>query len=171
MSSPRDRRLKADYERVLELVAASGTTLRIESANGNPPSSYVIRYRCRGIEQANGERPIYRDEHHVRIDLPVGYPGKEPVAQLLTPMFHPNVWTNNIICLGGRWTPAEYLDKLLLRIGAIIQYDPQYLNLGSAANPSAKAWAQRNMRLFPVGQCTFKTPTDQSAEISWRNLK
>ena len=173
MRAPGDRRLLSDYERVLALVAASKTTLNIDSMSGNPPNGYVIRYRCRGVERVTGKRPIYREEHRVRIDLPVAYPGKQPLVQLLTPIFHPNVWPNNIVCLGGHWRVAEYLDNLILRIGAIIQYDKDYLNLQSVANVDARAWAERNMQLFPVGRCTFKNVIDgpqEIQEIKWMNL-
>jgi ubiquitin-protein ligase len=170
MNDVRQRRLAADHQMVSQLVTESGNTLHVESIDGNPPHTYIIQYRCRGIERLNGQAPIYREEHRVRIALPANYPAQGPVATMLTPIFHPHIWSSNAICL-GRWTLSERLDNLLTRIGAIIQYDPQYFDFNSPANRDASAWAQRNMRLFPVGRCNFKVPSARAGEISWTNIR
>jgi len=54
--------------------------------------------------------------------------------------------------------------ELVLRIGKIIQYSKDILNLGSPANSSAKSWAQRNMNRFPVDTQTFKS------QIVWDDI-
>jgi hypothetical protein len=75
VSSVRQRRLGADCELVSRLVAASGETLLLETISGEPASTYVIRYHCRGVERVSGNNPVYRDEHRVRIDqFPANYP-------------------------------------------------------------------------------------------------
>jgi hypothetical protein len=130
MVTVRDRRLGSDYEKLQHLVKSSGGSLVIESVSGRPPSEYVIGYKCRGIESLRGGAPVFRDYHLVRIHLPVAYPSGagRPVAQFLTPTYHPHVFSNNVICLGTT-TISEYLDALVLRIGSIIQFDPQYSTL------------------------------------------
>jgi ubiquitin-protein ligase len=167
----RHRRLTSDLQMVQTLASNSGDTLAIESVAGDPPERYIMRYRCKGIERLDGSRPVYRDTHRVQIDLSASYPAQQPSAAMLTPIFHPHIWTNNVICLGKRWTPAEYLDSLVLRIGSIIQYDPQYFDFGSPANSAAAVWAQQNMRLFPVGRCNFKVSQQSTGTISWTNIK
>lgn len=162
---------QADLQMVQSLVSNSGGTLTIERVSGNPPEGYVIAYRCRGIERINGGRPVYRDVHRVQIELAASYPAQQPRATMLTPIFHPHVFPNDVICLGRRWTPAEYLDNLILRIGAIIQYDPQYFDFNSPANSSATTWAQQNMRSFPIGTCNFKTGQSPAGTIAWTSIK
>ena len=168
----RQRRLTSDFEMVRALASNSAGTIAIDRVSGNPPERYVITYRCRGVERLDGSsRPVYRDVHTVQIDLSAAYPGQKPMASMLTPIFHPHIWTNNVICLGKRWTPAEYLDSLVLRIGAIIQFDPQYFDFGSPANSVAATWARQNMRLFPVGKCNFKASQQSTGTISWTTIK
>lgn len=172
MSSVRQRRLGEDFRMVTELVAASGVALTIIETRGTPPETYVLKYQCRGIERIDRDAPVYRIEHRVRIELPAAYPAQQPVAIMLTPIFHPHVFSTSIICLGKRWTPAEYLDSLILRIGAIIQYDPQYFDFLSPANREAASWAQGHMRLFPVGRCNFREArSGSSGEMLWTNIK
>jgi hypothetical protein len=43
-----------------------------------------------------------------------------------------------------------------LRIGKIIQYSKDVLNLKSPANGTAKTWASNNMSRFPVDTQTLK---------------
>lgn len=167
----RTRRLHADLQMVQSLVSNSGGTLTIERVSGNPPEGYVMVYRCRGIERIDGGRPVYRDIHRVQIELGASYPAQQPRAIMLTPIFHPHVFPNSVVCLGSRWTLAEYLDSLILRIGAIIQYDPQYFDFNSPANSSAATWARQNMRSFPVGTCSFKVAQPSMGTISWTNIK
>jgi ubiquitin-protein ligase len=167
----RHRRLQADLQMVQSLVSNSGGTLVIGGVSGNPPESYVMQYRCKGIERIDQGHPVYREIHRVQIDLAASYPAQQPKDTMLTPIFHPHVFTHNLICLGKRWTPAEYLDSLVLRIGAIIQYDPQYFDFNSPANTAAAAWARQNMRLFPIGRCNFKVVQRPTGAISWTNIK
>lgn len=172
MNSVRQRRLTEDYRMVKELVGVSGRTLAIREVRGNPPETYVLDYRCRGIERVNGGSPIYREEHRVRLELPAAYPAQQPIASMLTPIFHPHIFATNVICLGRRWTPAEYLDSLILRIGAIIQYDPQYFDFSSPANREAASWAQQHIRLFPIGHCTFRESVSGApGGMVWTNIK
>ena len=124
----------------------------------------MIEYRCKGIERLQGNDPVFRTNHRVQIVLSNNYPNEKPTAKFLTPIFHPNVYENLNICLGNYWTNAETVPELVLRIGKIIQYSKDILNLGSPANSSAKSWAQRNMNRFPVDTQTFKS------QIVWDDI-
>ncbi|MEZ2231085.1 ubiquitin-conjugating enzyme E2 [Microcoleus sp.] len=161
MTTVREKRLQNDFKALSELVDNSGGTLAIISTSGNPPYQYVIEYRCRGIEQLQGNEPVFRTSHQVEISLGNNYPKQEPDAKFLTPIFHPNVYSNLNICLGRDWTMAETLPELVIRIGKIIQYANDITNLNSPANAVAKKWAEQNMRRFPVDTQTFKS------QIEW----
>lgn len=164
MATVREKRLQNDLKSLSELVDNSGGALAIISKSGNPPYEYVIEYRCRGIERLNGNEPVFRTTHQVQISLGNNYPRSKPDAKFLTPIFHPNVWPNLEVCLGSYWTMAETVPELIIRIGKIIQYSKDVLNLDSPANPSAKTWAEKNMRRFPVDTNTFKS------QIGWEEL-
>ena len=162
--SVREKRLRNEYQVLLELVGNAGGSIRIASTRGNPPYQYVIDYRCRGIEKLQENKPVFRSTHRVEISLGNQYPREQPNAKFLTPIFHPNVWQNQDVCLGDYWTMAETLPQLVIRIGKIIQYSKDVLNLNSPANSGAKSWAAKNMSLFPVGSQTFKS------QIVWDDI-
>lgn len=157
MPNARDLRLQSDYEAVLALAKGSGGTLTIDSVQGRPPDHYLLAYRVRSIERLDHGKPIYRNLHLVKIRLPSRYPAPSapPVVQLLTPVFHPHVYPNRTVCL-GQWQTSEFLDELVLRIGAMLQFDRRSLNIKDPANEEAVAWAQRHMHLLPTDNCTFQ---------------
>lgn len=166
----REKRLENDFKELTALVNNSGGKLAIISIQGQPPHQYVIEYRCRGIEKLQGLEPIFRNNHRVEINIGSNYPREKPDAKFLTSIFHPNVYTNLKVCLGSYWTMAETLSELVLRIGKIIQYSNDVLNVQSAANSDAKRWAENNMRLFPVDTQTFKSTQKSSTTIVWNDL-
>lgn len=172
MASVRERRLSAEFESVTRLIASSGSTIELASTSGRPPVQYVLTYRCPGIVRLiGGQKADIKQSHSVQIDVPASYPGQPPIVRFLTPIFHPHVWSaTNLVCI-GKWTISEQLDQLLLRIGALIQYDPQYFDFKSPANTTAAEWAARNMRLFPLGSVTFKRTHDVGPAIDWKELK
>jgi hypothetical protein len=170
--SVRDRRLGADFEKVQALTRNSGGSLRIEVAAGRPPDAYVLMFRCRGIAgRTTTGKAQYRDVHTVEITLPAAYPAQAPYVRFREPMFHPHVFAGtNVVCIGG-WTISEQLDQLVLSLGALIQYDPQYINFDSPANRVALDWVRGNMELFPLDSTTFRGPEKSAVAIEWRDLQ
>ncbi|MEH2161558.1 MAG: ubiquitin-conjugating enzyme E2 [Nostoc sp.] len=166
----REKRLENDFKELSQLVSNSGDTLAIASSQGQPPNQYVIEYRCRGIEKLQEQEPVFRTHHRVEINLSSTYPKEKPTAKFLTPILHPNVYTNLNVCLGNYWTMAETLSELVIRIGKIIQYSDDVLNLNSPANSDAKIWAANNRRRFPVDTQNFKSAKKPSATIVWNDL-
>ena len=166
----REKRLENDFKELTSSVNNSGGKLAIISTQGQPPHQYVIEYRCRGIEKLQGTEPFFRTNHRVEINIGSNYPKEKPDADFLTPIFHPNVYTSLKVCLGSYWTMAETLSELVIRIGKIIQYSDDVLNLNSPANSDAKNWAANNMRRFPVDTQTFKSTQKPSTTIAWNDL-
>ncbi len=156
MGDARDLRLQSDYAHLRALADGSGGTLAIESVKGKPTDTYVLIYRCRGIERLEGGRPVYRELHRVEIKLPAKYPAPiaPPVVKILTPVYHPHVYKNQIVCMGS-WQTSEFLDDFALRLGALLQYEKEYLAIRDPANEEAVEWAKRNRMLFPTDTCTF----------------
>jgi len=156
MANARDLRLQSDYQHLRKLADESGGTLEIAEVRGRPVDHYLLIYRCRGIERLDNGRPVYRDLHRVSIRLPSKYPAPiaPPVVQLLTPLYHPHVYENRVVCMGS-WQTSEFLDEFVLRLGALLQYEREYLAIRDPANDEAVEWAKRNRILFPTDTCTF----------------
>jgi ubiquitin-protein ligase len=158
MPTPRERRLQTDYQKLQQLAAESGGTIRIVRVKGAPPTLYELEYRCPGLAREGG-RVVVRGDHRVEIRLDLSYPFSKPAARVLTPVFNPHVFTTRAVCLGVRWTPLETLDALVLRIGAILQLDPRVLDFKSLANGEAGAWARAHPDQIPLpGAVSFKAP-------------
>jgi hypothetical protein len=172
MPTVRERRLASDFEKVQGLARNSGGSIQVDFTMGSPPHRYTITMRCRGVSRLNGISPVYRDTHTFTIELPAAYPSPagRPLVTFSTPIFHPHVFSNQTVCLGSSLV-GEYLDGLILRIGSLIQYDPQYFDFNSPANRVAAEWAKRNMGLFPLGNCPFKASLAGSSAITWTDLK
>src|SRR5262245_41221 len=103
MTSVRDRRLESDYEKVQELAKNSGGTISVDRVVGSPPHTYTITLHCRGIERLNGSTPVYRERHTFNLQLPAAYPSPagRPLVSFATPVFHPHVFPNQMVCLGS----------------------------------------------------------------------
>jgi ubiquitin-protein ligase len=166
--SVREKRLTNDFQALSELANHSSNKLTIISTKGQPPYQYVIEYNCVGVEKLESNLPIFRDRHRVEITLGNNYPSQKPDAKFLTQIFHPNVYKNLSICLGGNWTITETLSELILRIGKIIQYAEDITNLKSPANTAAKHWAVNNLSQFPLDTQTFISETN--IKIAWREI-
>ena len=156
MPTARDLRLQADYEQVRELAANSGGRLVIESTKGRPPDEYVLTYHCRSIEAVKDGKPVYCAFSRVRIKLPSRYPAPSaaPVAEVQTPTFNPHVYANRVVCMGS-WQTTEYLEDLVLRLGAMLQFDRRYMDILDPANEQAMFWVTRNLLHLPTDNITF----------------
>jgi ubiquitin-protein ligase len=168
MASPRDNRLNADYQKVRKAVEESGGTLKLVRATGNPPTRYVIEYHCPGLARDDSGQIITRHTHQVEIALGANYPlpGNSPRSRLLTPAFNPHIFTNQDICLGD-WSPTETLDVLVLRLGALLQWDPRVIKPTSPANGEAMNWYRAHKSQFPLGKVTFKASDSAESRIAW----
>ena len=157
MPNARDIRLRSDHIHLQRLAAGSGGTLLVEHTRGNPPDEYILVYKCRTIERLDKGRPVYRSFNRVEIKLPARYPAPfdAPKARMLTPLWHPHVYKNLVICM-GTWTTSEYLDAFALRLGALLQFEKEFFDIRDPANEEAIDWARRNLLLFPTDACTFR---------------
>ena len=143
------KRLAADSARVRALASVS-TRIDVEGY-GTPPEEYVVTYHCRslGLDGA-ADRVVYVDRHQVRIHLHRDYPRRPPQLQWLTEIFHPNILSaskNGGVCIGG-WTPAETLDRLIVRIGEMVQY--QNYTCHDALDLEAARWVEQHEDLLPT---------------------
>lgn len=166
MPNARDLRLQADYDQVRALADRSGGRLVIESVKGRPPDQYVLVYHCRTIERLHAGKPVYRSLNRVRITLPARYPvpSAPPVVEMQTAIFNPHVYLNRLVCIGS-WQTSEYLEDIVLRLGAMMQFDRRYMDVRDPANDQAMYWVTQNLILLPTDHISFSgddTPLTRS---------
>lgn len=146
MLSPRIRRLKLDHD-LLQQRFASWPLIQITGTAGLPPEVYRFAYHIKGLfVAANGEIQE-RQQHHLEVNLSLGYPRRAPQCRMLTTVFHPN-FDEATVCIGDFWAASEGLDDLIIRIGRMISY--QEYNTKSPLNGLAAKWAEQHAQLFPV---------------------
>src|SRR5512142_1977154 len=126
-ASPRFRRLKADYEKLMELKAQSDLIDFdvVDVKPGFPPEKYIVTFKCKsvtGIDLLG--RPQFGDRHQVAIYLHNEYPHRWPGLKWLTPIWHPNIKrANGSVCIDAAWwTAARSLDRLVVMLGEMAQY-------------------------------------------------
>lgn len=161
MNPVRERRLRSDYEAVQAFIAASGGRVSLETHTGQPPESYHFVFRCRSVIGIENGEAVFGSQHRVRVYLPAQYPVAPPVASLRSPLLHPHIWPNGTVCL-GTWNPAEKLDSILSRIGAILVFDPAGMNWRSVANEDAVPWTREHTKELPL-DALFGLPVPELA--------
>ena len=167
--SPKIRRLQSDYEKIRLLAAKSRGELVLLDVLGKPPTTYKLEYHCPGLTLDPAGEIVILSIHQVEIRLGQTYPFTQPTARFITPIFNPHVFSSGNICLGRQWSPAETLDILALKIGALIQLDPKVLDFNSPANGLAAGWAKRHVNELPLGNISFQgsTPAASAGPIVW----
>lgn len=153
------RRLQADHDRVQKLFGDS-PHIRIKEARGDPPETYEIEYRLKGLMLSEDGEIVERDRHSVEINLPREYPRRKPQCKMLTPAFHPNI-DSSAICIADHWAPSESLADLIVRIGQLLAF--QDYNTKSPLDGEAARWAEENGELFPVDS-TDLIPAEPAAD-------
>jgi len=157
MLSPRIRRLKLDHDQ-LQQRFAGWPIIQITGTAGLPPEVYRFVYHIQGLfVAANGEIQE-RAQHHLEVNLSLGYPRRAPQCRMLTPVFHPN-FDEASVCIGDFWAASEGLDDLIIRIGRMISY--QEYNTKSPLNGLAAKWAEQHANLFPVDARDIAPPQDR----------
>lgn len=163
MNSPRLRRLKLDYDRLVSRFH-NWRPVKITGVSGQPPEHYQVTYYVKGL-YANPEGKILeRHEHIAELNLSLDYPRRAPQCKMLTPIFHPN-FDESSICIGDFWAASEGLDDLIVRIGRMVAY--QEYNTKSPLNGLAAKWAAEHARLLPVDPVELAPPS-KGGEVDHR---
>lgn len=148
--SPRDRRLNADFQAVEQLQADS--TIFSFSAGGCPPQSYRFRFNGLGLKLNPQGKVVLADEHEVVVELGAAYPRLVPGLAWQTPIFHPNISYNGVVCLGGfgtHWVPSLTLSEMCIMLWDMIRY--KNFDTESPYNREAALWAKQQTEFrFPL---------------------
>jgi ubiquitin-protein ligase len=157
MLSPRIRRLKLDQEQLVQRFSG-WPLIRITGTAGMPPEVYRFVYHIKGLFVSPTGEIQERDQHHLEVNLSLGYPRRAPQCRMLTPVFHPN-FDDSTVCIGDFWAASEGLDDLIIRIGRMIAY--QEYNTKSPLNGLAAKWSEQHTHLFPVEPRDIAPPLDK----------
>lgn len=150
--SPRIRRLRTDLKSLEKLKSES--TILDFTALGNPPEVYRIVYHGKGLVCSNANsKVVTRERHEVEIKLGASYPRVMPEMAWKTPIFHPNISSGGVICLGGYgtyWVPSLNLDELCEMLWEMIRYE----------NYDPKSPYNRDAALWVENQTEYRLPVD-----------
>ncbi|MFZ5769910.1 MAG: hypothetical protein ACOY4W_00640 [Thermodesulfobacteriota bacterium] len=149
--------LANEFEEIKSRFSAS-PYIRITATAGNPPESYEITYRVKGISQVVGDQAVIVDNHRVSIVLPFGYPHFPPNCKPLTPIFHPD-FDPDAVCIGDFWNSSHSLAELIVHIGRLICY--QTYGREDVFNREALEWALAHGELLPLDRADFSLQTPE----------
>ncbi len=160
MLSPRIRRLKLDYDTLMQRFV-NWPLIRVSGTAGMPPEVYRITFQVKGLYVSPTGEILERDTHQLEVNLSLGYPRRAPQCRMLAPVFHPN-FDEGSVCIGDFWAASEGLDDLIIRIGRMIAY--QEYNTKSPLNGLAAKWAAQNANLLPIDIRNIAPPSGAAEE-------
>lgn len=165
-------RVKQDLIRLEALSKATGNRVQVKSTQGNPVNKIVLQLQY--ATAPSGSYPIeVQKSTEVKIELLSKYPFQGPNATIVTPIYHPNVYTSGKICFGTKWLPTQGLDLLVKRIVQIITFDPMILNVRSPANGQALNWyskaVRKNPDAFPTDKLEIRETTTK-LKMGWTDI-
>jgi ubiquitin-protein ligase len=154
--SPRDRRLSSDFQSVQKLQRES--SIFSFQAAGNPPQRYRLTFNGAGVQRdANGKIGL-SNHHEVLVELGAAYPRMVPNLAWQTPVFHPNISNNGVVCLGGygtHWVPSLTLSEMCTMLWDMIRY--KNFDTESPYNREAALWAKsQNELVFPLDRRSIR---------------
>lgn len=169
VSEIRRRRLGVESEALRRVAEALGSALAVAETEGEPPHTYELELKCRGVRSVHDGKPIYGLSHRVRITYPRAFPlpGSLPHVAFLTPIQHVHVYENGKVCLGVVSGSDEPLDALVLRLFRLIQHDPLLIDTSSAANGAMVDWTEDNRHRFPLGRVGFSKQVKRKTPLKW----
>ncbi len=148
--SPRDRRLNSDFESV-KLLRAESTIFSFDSA-GIPPKQYRMKFRGNGVRRDSNGHIEVCSQHEVLVELGTAYPRMIPYIAWQTPIFHPNISHNGVVCLGGygtHWVPSLTLSEMCTMLWDMIRF--KNFDVDSPYNREAALWAKQQQDYkFPL---------------------
>jgi len=151
-------RREEDMRRLRELIRKSDGRIRLVGATGDPVDRLrlVLNYQTVPSSRFPQETASSTD---VDIVLPIRYPFVAPKVTIKTPIFHPNVYSSGLVCLGETWIAAEGLDLFVRRLIRLITFDPLVSGGLPPANQMASSWYHMTRRtrpdLFPTEAVSF----------------
>lgn len=156
-TSPRIRRLIADYQ-TLQQLRSQSSILRFRT-QGDPPDRYRIRFYGRGLFVDPASRRVrVLTRHEIGIELVASYPRTLPVVTWKTPIYHPNISLNGLVCLGGysaQWVPSFKLDELCEMLWDMVRL--RNFDVEHPYNRAAAKWLRgQHADRFPIDRRSLR---------------
>jgi ubiquitin-protein ligase len=151
--SPRDRRLKSDFESLQQLQNESSifSFATVGSAR-SLPTKYRLTFRGSGLKKSSFSGINVTSNHVVRVNLGSAYPRLAPGLLWETKIFHPNISNNGVVCLGGygsHWVPSLTLCEMCTMLWDMTRY--KNFDTESPYNRVAAHWARSQpQNRFPI---------------------
>ena len=142
--------------RALDQLVAQSSILdfRATANHRGLAEAYLVRFRGRGLWRPSGSTDVEIREHHeVAIQLGAAYPRMIPELSWKTPIFHPNISSSGVVCLGGygtHWVPSLNPAELCTMLWDMVRY--KNYDVESPYNREAALWAKT--------QQTYRLPVD-----------
>jgi hypothetical protein len=163
----RVRALVADHQDMNELVKWN-KHIRFEPNLTHAPTRYQITFDYPSFRALSddGHTPLISNEHGVEITLGADYPRKAPFVRWTTPIFHPNIRTDDgAVCLGvlmDRYLPGLGLARLVTMLAEMTQY--RNFDMSSPLNLKAAEWAADSAHwphIQQIGGSPFQGPVHE----------
>lgn len=170
--SPRDRRLKTDFQALQRLKSVS-SIMDFETF-GNPPQRYLITFNGKGLCYNQDTNEVdYLLKHQVEIRLGASYPRNKPDLKWKSSIFHPNISALGQVCLGGygtNWVPSLNLDELCEMLWDMIRF--ANFDTKSPYNYKAARWVERqNIYRLPLDGRSLRDQTSREVIKSQEESK
>jgi len=121
-------------------------------ATGNPPQKYRLVFTGAGFKRDRNGVISVAPHHEVLVELGAAYPRMIPNLAWQTPIFHPNISNNGVVCLGGygtHWVPSLTLSEMCTMLWDMIRY--KNFDSESPYNREAALWAKTQSHYqFPI---------------------
>lgn len=164
-------RIIQDLRKIEELSKSVNGRVKVKSTSGNPVNIILLEIDYPTAPSTDYPNRI-QQKTEVKIELLSRYPFQEPSATIITPIYHPNVYSSGKVCLGSKWLPSQGLDLLVRRIIQIITFDETILNERSPANGQALNWyrdaVKKHRSAFPTDKLVVKE--QPKSKMSWNNM-
>ncbi len=148
--SPRDRRLNSDFQSIQNLKEESSIFSFV--GRGRPPQKYRLVFEGIGFQRDRHGNISLSSYHEVLVELGAAYPRMVPNLAWQTPIFHPNISNNGVVCLGGygtHWVPSLTLSEMCTMLWDMIRY--KNFDTESPYNREAALWAKTQTDyIFPI---------------------
>lgn len=154
--SPRDRRLNSDYQSV-QLLRNESSIFSFHG-RGDPPQKYRLIFDGAGFQRHKNGVITVSEHHEVLVELGAAYPRMVPNLAWQTPVFHPNISNNGVVCLGGygtHWVPSLTLSEMCTMLWDMIRY--KNFDTESPYNREAALWAKTQTDfVFPIDRRSIR---------------
>ena len=150
--TPRTLRLDRDHADMRRLREES--TILEWTAKDDPPEAYRIVFHGKSLVPAGAGGIALGDRQELDLRMGAEYPRIHPQVQWLTPIVHPNIFSNSVCFghFGSQWTPyyrlVEFVE-VMWDYGRMAILNP--FSAGPGGRPEVERWAEIDRRfVFPV---------------------